>query len=216
MPPGPALRWSAALLVGLSAAQMSWADPLEDRMKSCNLDDYDSRIAQFRESRARLPSAVEVSVKSCDAGGPTYTVNSATKAAVLQDVWREGGTTAHLFAKKQPSPDHWIFEYQGWEWSGTTFVHKKTTRKVQTPGNSCEPAIFHPSGNRAVIRCSPEYGTQQTELYHIALGPRVVFNRLQRNPPEGNLTVSWQDPGAFTARFSTAGKPVVVQTYRIH
>lgn len=209
-----ALRWCTAFSLGMFAAPMAWADLLEERMKGCQWNEYDSKIAQFRENRARLPSAVEVSVKSCDAGGPTYKVKAAGKIATLQDVWKEGESTTHLFARTQPSADYWIFEYQGWEWSGTTFVHKKSARKAQTPGNSCEHAIFHPSGNRAVIRCSPEYGTEQIVLYLIALGPKLAFYKLQRNPPEGDLTIDWRDSGGLTARFSVAGKQVSVRTYR--
>lgn len=214
MPRHLSLRWCMACALGLSAMQIAWADPLEDRMKGCNWDQFDSQIAPFRENRARLPPAIEVNFNSCDAGGPSYVVKAATKAAVLQDAWKEGETTVHSFAKKQPSPNYWIFEYQGYEWSGTTFVHKRTAYKVLTPGNDCGPAIFHPSGNRAVIRCSPEYATDQTELYHVALGSKVVFHRLQRNPPAGDLTVTWHDAGALTARFSAAGKRVMTRTYR--
>ncbi len=215
MPLSPALRWYAALLLGLSAAQMTRADSLEDRMKACDWSDYDSRVMQFREDRSRLPSAIEVNFKSCEAGGPTYQVKAAGKIAVLQDVWQEGEKAlVHSFAKRQPSPNYWIFEYQGWEWSGVRFVHKRTARQGLTPGNSCDAAVFHPLGYRAVIRCYPEYGADERELYHVALGSKVIFSRLQRNPPMGELTVNWQDAGVLTARFAASGKPDTVRTYR--
>ncbi len=203
------------MCIAAAAMPVAHADPLEESMSACRWGLYDSNITEFRKSRARLPTGIEVKAE-CKKNGPTYLVRTEKKTLVIQDGWIEGdNSTAHFFAKEQPSSRYWIFSYQGYEWSGLMFINRRTGAMTDTPGNSCEAPVFNSSGNRAVLRCYPEYGSGESELYYINLGSKLALSRLHRYPPGGGLTVSWQREGEVTIQFATQTGKIAVRKYRI-
>jgi hypothetical protein len=208
-------NWVAAWAIGLIAMSSAHADALEDRMKACGWDLYESRIAEFREVRLRLPDAIKVQFESCGSNGPRYLIKTRKKIVALQDGWREGDySTSYSFANEQPAPGYWIFKYQGYEWNGITFVNRQTGALKNTPGNSCGTPVFNSTGDRIVIRCYPDYANDASDLYYISLGSAILIKKLQRNLPEGELVVNWKNANTVAVRFSSQGGSTQLRTYR--
>jgi hypothetical protein len=208
--------WAAACVIGLIAMPSAHADALEDRMKACGWNLYESRIGEFREARARLPAEISVQFLSCSSNGPRYLIKTRKKTLILQDGWLEGEhSTSYSFASAQPIPGYWIFAYQGYEWSGITFISKLTGASKNTPGNSCGAPALNSAGDRLIIRCYPDHASDASDLYYISLGSRITFKKLQRNPPEGELTVSWKDANTVAVGFTPQGGSTRLKTYRL-
>jgi len=184
-------------------------------MKACGWDLYDSRIAEFRDARTRLPEAIHVQFESCRNNGPRYLIKTRKKTVALQDGWLEGeNSTSYSFANEQPAPGYWMFKYQGYEWNGITFVNRQTGALKNTPGNSCGAPVFNSAGNRLIIRCYPDYANNASDLYYISLESGIVVKRLQRNPPEGELTVNWKNAKTVAVGFTPQGGSTQRKTYR--
>lgn len=202
-------------LFGLLLCAPSFADSLESKIKACNWDYYDTNIRKFEERRKRLPPEITVSVKSCASNGPTYRIKTDERIVIVQDGWREGEqSTTHLFSIKQPSPQYWEFRYQGYEWGGYLWIHRKTGRKTVSPGNQCKEMNLSPDGKRGIVLCFPEYGGEDRDLYLVDFSGKISFKKLHKNPPQGDIAVDWSTEREVSVSFNWTGSRSV-RRYRI-
>lgn len=193
------------------------ADILESRIQLCKWDLTEWRMPKFHETRQKLPQAIKVFLKSCDAGGPTYRIEASQRTVELQDSWYEGDkSTAYFFRPKQSVPGYWTFDYEGYEWSGVTFVNKVTGVLANTPCNSAASMHFNPDGDRAVFLCSPQYGEELVELYAVALVGKPRFWRLASKPPSSEISVVWKTNSLATVEFHGAQQKAAVHKYNVH
>ena len=207
-------KWLLFLTATLS--NDAYADRFENRMKACGWHLFDLNIAKFRSARARLPESIYVSVKSCDEGGPTYTVKASAKVVVIQDGWQEGDhSTMNVFAKAQPNSGYWLFNYTGSEWNGVMFVNRESGSTKLTPGNTCDQLVFSPDGNQAIVRCYPNYADKKNELYLVSLRASVRFAKLQNNPPRGDYAADWTDTESLKVIFKMPKARSVVRKYKL-
>jgi len=192
------------------------ADLLEDQMQLCKWDLSEWRLPKFLQSRKNLPPEIRVILKSCDAGGPTYQMKAAQRTIKLQDSWYEGGkSTAYFFRSKQLAPSYWTFDYEGYEWSGVTFVNKVTGDMADTPCNSVASMYFSPKGDRAVFLCSPHYGEEVEELHAVVLVGKPRFFRLTSGPPGADISVTWTTNSLAAVQFRGTSPKLVVRKFNI-